>query len=63
MSSSSIFERNLASTRAFYISPKIEIVNIQDINELQQGIIDIIKRLEGAGKITIQRGGIVDELI
>ncbi len=38
-------------------------VRIKDVDEAQQRIVDMIRRLDEAGVITIQRGGIEDVLI
>jgi len=38
-------------------------IRVRDVDASQQVIVDIIRRLEDAGEITIQRGGIEDELI
>ena len=63
MNSSSILKRNSANIGSFYISPKIEIIRIPEIEASKQTFVDIIRRLGDSGEITIQRGGIEDELI
>lgn len=38
-------------------------IRVRDVDASQQVIVDIIRKLEDSGEITIQRGGIEDELI
>ncbi|MDF2566610.1 MAG: flagellar motor switch protein FliG [Oscillospiraceae bacterium] len=38
-------------------------IRVRDVDEAQQRVVDIVRKLEESGEITIQRGGLEDEFI
>lgn len=62
---SSKFQRNMSKRAAQMLAEEIEFmgpVRLRDVEEAQQRIVSIVRRLEDAGEIVISRGG-GDELV
>jgi flagellar motor switch protein FliG len=58
--------RNVSQRAAQMIKDDLEAlgpVKLKDVEKAQQGIVDIVRRLEGEGKIVIGGGGAEDQMV